>query len=332
MKTNSPYQIKNGLVLPDQALKWLQTVEPLTIPPYFMTHWKTEKSFFHHDGALLAFESTKTHLVLNGEPLTCSKTDCDNLYRAFMDYALKKKKKVCGFYVGESWESSFFAKRHLGTSFRVLLKNYDLDSSKAKEVRRSLRKGQAQGFRVVAPQNIDAEKTRALTQKWKAKKLPIQLKFFLSELNLNSSVKEYEKIYAVEKNDQYFALCSTLPYKNKEAGGLYIDHLIHDPLSEKSALSFLVSSLILQLKSQGLDEINLGLNPFAEVPKKDLIGRLFSYLYLTPLFFRPKGLHYFKGKFAGQEEQEFFFYEKGSSALLSLYGMIKTNFTQKTHI
>lgn len=322
---NSRLNSTSGEVSSTEALSVFNESQFDFIPPYFLTHWKTSKSFFLHNGSLLAFEKTKKHFIISGEPAGASNTD-DSVYKAFLEFAHKKNKKVCGFYVGQNWNKQPFSKKPLGTSFRIDLNSYDLNKPKAKEVRRSLRKGQSQNFKIV--EKIETTKFKTLIKKWKAKKLPLKLKFFLSEPQVHSTTESFEKGYAIEKNGQYFAFCSTLPYKNKGQSGVYIDHLVYDPTEEKAALSFLVSSLIQKKKELGVDEINLGLNPFAKISPNGPIEKLFGLLYHMPFLYRPKGLHYFKSKFAGQEEPEYFFYEEKHSPLLSLLGMMKTTFSK----
>lgn len=324
MKPNAQFNMETGEVPSKEALEWFQATELHSVPPYFITHWKTKKCFFFFEGSLLAFEKTKNQLVITGEPASKEVSNEAHLYQSFLDFAHKNNKKVCGYYVGKSWENDSFAKRQLGTSFRVHLDSYDFNSSKAKEVRRSLRKGLSSEYKIIESSDIDVVKLKALLSKWKTKKLPLKLKFFLSLPQQNSPVALYEKWYVIEKNNQYFAFCSTLPYKIKGRKGFYIDHLIYDPYSENQALSFLISSLIYDLKEKGVNEINLGLNPFAEVEPKGSVEKLFSFLYYTPFLYRPKGLHYFKSKFAGQEEPEFFFYEKQAGPWSSLLNMMKT--------
>jgi len=323
MKSIKKLKIESGEITSDLALQWFKQTDFTSIPPYFLTHWKTKKSFFFFKGSLLAFEKTKRQFIISGEPAVIEEVNVTSLYKAFLDHAHKNKKKVCGFYVGKSWQNDLFEKRPLGTSFRINLDTYNLKASKAKEVRRSLRKGASNEYSIVKSSQIDFVKLKALLDKWKRKKLPVKLKFFLSQPQKNSPTAEFEKWYVIEKTGQYFAFCSTLPYWHEGHEGLYIDHLVYDPLAEKDALSFLISSLIGKLKVQGVHEMNLGLNPFAKVAPKNLIGGLFYSLYHTPVLYRPKGLHYFKSKFAGEEESEFFFYEKQNGPLISLLGITK---------
>jgi lysylphosphatidylglycerol synthetase-like protein (DUF2156 family) len=323
MKSTMPIKLETGEISSAQALNWFQNAELTTVPPYFLTHWKTKKNFFFFKNSLLAFEKTSRQFIISGEPAIIDKVNEVPLYVAFLNYAHKNKKKVCGFYVGNSWKNPAFLKRPLGTSFRLNLDSYDFEASKAKEVRRSLRQGVANKYKIVESHEIDFKKLKLLLNRWKTKKLPVKLKFFLSEPQKNSPTAEFEKWYVIEKESQYFAFCSTLPYKNDGRNGFYIDHLVYDPLEEKAALSFLISSLIQDLKHKGVEEINLGLNPFANVAPKNIVGGLFYSLYQMPILYRPKGLHYFKSKFAGLEEPEFFFYEKQSGPLLSLLGMTK---------
>jgi len=324
MKPTKAPQLQTGEISSDQALEWFQQADLIVIPPYFLTHWKTKKHFFYFEGALLAFEKTRRQYIITGEPAKTSRDDDEKLYQAFISFAHKRKKKVCGFYVGKSWQSAAFAKRPIGTSFRLKLDDYDFGASKAKEVRRSLRKGAASDYTIVKSEEIDQDKLSQLLKTWKKKKLPLKLKFFLSEPKANSTTSSFEKWYVVSKNNQYFSFCSTVPYKNGARTGLYLDHLIYDPFQEKSALSYLVSSLIHNAKNDGVDEINLGLNPFANITSNGFTEKIFKSLYKMPFLYRPKGLHYFKGKFAGQEETEFFFHEKKNSPILSLFGMMQT--------
>lgn len=323
MDSQAEHRPKTGEVSPDEALKWFQTADLASLPPYFLTHWKTNKSFFVFKGCLLAFEKTKSQFIVTGEPAVTASADTQALYKTFLNFAHRRKKKVSGYYVGTSWENASFSKKPLGTSFRVHLDTYKFNVSKTKEVRRSLRKGISSGYKILDSSEIDLIKLKALLLKWRSKKLPVKLKFFLSEPQQNSTVAEYEKWYVIEKNEQYFAFCSTLPYRHDGREGYYLDHLAYDPSSEKSALSFLISSLIQDLKKKGAKEINLGLNPFAKIAPKDITSSLFSCLYHMPFLYRPKGLHYFKSKFAGLEEAEFFFYEKKASPLLTLIDMTK---------
>lgn len=324
MEVDNILKIEKGEVPAQVALRWFENTDLVKVPSYFLTHWKTKKNFFFVNGALLAFENTKRHLIISGEPALTKGSDEELLYQSFLSFAHKKGRKVCGYCVGKSWHCDFFTKKPLGTSFRVHLDDYDFKSSKAKEVRRSLRKGLSSEYRVIESKDIDLVKFQSLLKKWRTKKLPLELKFLLSQPKQNSPTASFEKWYVVEKNKQYYAFCSALPYNNKAKKGFYIDHLIYDPKNEKSALSFLISSLIQNFKEKGVSELNLGLNPFAKIEPNGILEKAFRVLYHMPFYYRPKGIHYFKSKFAGEEEPEFFFYEKNESLWLSLIGMMKT--------
>ncbi|MCJ8277099.1 MAG: hypothetical protein HRT44_07995 [Bdellovibrionales bacterium] len=120
-----------------QALSWFKKSIFSDIPPYFMTHWKTGKSFFYGNDALLAYEETRSHLVVAGEPLVAAGSDPEELYRAFIDFAKRKKKKICGYYVSQHWWEPQFIKVPLGTSIRIPLSDFDITAPQSKEVRRS---------------------------------------------------------------------------------------------------------------------------------------------------------------------------------------------------
>ena len=246
------------------------------------------------------------------------------VYEDFLNYAHEQNKKVCGFYVGGPWHRKQFDKKPLGTSSKLEMHEYNIKSSKSKEVRRALRKGASNGYKIVESENIDFDQLKKLIKIWKTRKLPLKIKFLLSEPKVDNQVSSFDEWYAIEKNGRYFAFCSTLPYKVKERQGIYIDHLIYNPIEEKFALSFLISSLLQKFKAENIDEINFGLNPFAKIKGKGLIEKTFLLLYHMPLLYRPKGLHFFKNKFSNQEDPEFFFYEKGNSPLTSLAAMVKT--------
>ena len=309
-----------------QALSWFQKSIFADIPPYFMTHWKTGKSFFYGDDALLAYEETSSHLVVAGEALVAAGSDADELYRAFVDLAKRKKKKICGYYVGNNWFEAQFQKVLLGTSVRIPLIDFDLQSPQAKEVRRSLRKGDKLNYNVSSvklKERVDQERIQNLQVKWKKKKLPFHLKFFLSKPQAENLVDTYEEWFVVEKDGEALAFCSLLPYLNNGELGFYVDHLIYDPSRDSHALGYLVSSLIEMLKEEGVSELNLGLNPFANVDPTSLMGRFFGFLYRVPFFYRPKGLHYFKKKFSGVEEDEYCFFQKEKSKWPGLIEMAK---------
>ena len=309
-----------------QALSWFQKSIFADIPPYFMTHWKTGKRFFYGDDAILAYEETKTHLVVAGEALVAAGSDADELYRAFIDFAKRKKKKICGYYVGQHWSEPQFQKVLLGTSIYIPLNEFDINSSQAKEVRRSLRKGDKLNYKVVSVKQkskVDQKRIEQLQKKWKKKKLPFHLKFFLSKPKSENLVNSYEEWFVVEKDGEVLAFCSLLPYLQFGELGFYVDHLIHDPNRDPHALSYLISFLIEMLKDEGVSVLNLGLNPFAKVDPKTLMGRVFGFLYRVPFLYRPRGLHYFKKKFAGIEESEYCFFQKEKSKWAGLAEMAK---------
>lgn len=313
-------------ISPEDALTWFQKSIFIEIPPYFMTHWKTGKKFFYAGDALVAYEETAHHMIVAGEPLVAAGSDGDELYDAFTEFAQRKNKKICGYYVGRKWNWTRFFKIPLGTSIRIPLLDFDLSSPDAKEVRRALRKGQTLDYTAIPiyrRQRDDNEKIEKLLVKWKKAKLPLQLKFFLSTPKSKNPVDSYEEWFVVEKDGEALAFCSLLPYLKDGELGFYVDHLIYDPKRDSHALSFLVSFLIEVLKEEGVSELNLGLNPFARVDQKSLMGRLFNLLYHVPFFYRPKGLHFFKRKFSGIEEREYCFFQRKKNKWLGLADMAK---------
>ncbi len=310
----------------NEALKWFQRSIFVDIPPYFMTHWKTGKKFFYGGDALIAYEETNQHLIVAGEPLIGAGSTGDELYMAFTDFAQRKKKKVCGYYVSRKWNWSRFFKIPLGTSMRIPLQDFDFQGSDAKEVRRALRKGQNLNYTAIPvyrKQRIDNEKLSQLFKRWKKAKLPLHLKLFLSSPKPENPVDSYEEWFCVEKNERALAFCSLLPYLRDGELGFYVDHLIYDPKTDPHALSFLISFLIEVLKEEGVSELNLGLNPFARVDQTNLMGRLFGMLYHIPFLYRPKGLYFFKKKFSGIEEREYCFFQRKKNKWWGLADMAK---------
>jgi hypothetical protein len=80
-------------ITPSEALSWFQRSIFADIPPYFMTHWKTDKKFFYAGDALLAYEETANHLIVAGEPLIGAGSTGDELYGAFTEYAKRLNKR-----------------------------------------------------------------------------------------------------------------------------------------------------------------------------------------------------------------------------------------------
>lgn len=311
---------------PEAALSWFQRSIFANIPPYFMTHWKTGKKFFYAADGLLAYEETAHHLIVAGEPLLAAGAEEDGIYSAFHQFAKRKKKRICGYYVSKEWSRSRFFKIPLGTSIRVPLEEFDLKAPQAREVRRALRKGKELNYNAIPVyrrQRNENHKVYDLFKKWQSKKLPFQLKFFLSMPQAQNPVDNYEEWFMVEKDGETLAFCSLLPYLRNGELGFYFDNLLYDPERDPHALSFLISFLIEILKEEGVNELNLGLNPFARVEPTTLMGRLFSLLYRVPFFYKPKGLHFFKRKFAGIEEREYCFFQRKKNKWWGLADMAK---------
>lgn len=309
-----------------EALDWFKKSIFVDIPPYFMTHWKTGKKFFYAGDALLAFEETPKHLVVAGEPLVAAGSNEDEIYQAFFEYAQRRNKKICGYYVSKKWNWNLFFKVPLGTSIRICLEDFDLNAPESKEIRRALRHGEKKAYQVVAVERKDRAQdigVRDLYKKWKKNKLPFHLKFFLSQPQPENLVDSYEEWFVVEKNGEALAFCSLLPYLRGGELGFYIDNLVYDPSREPQALSYLISFLIEIFKEEGVREFNLGLNPFARVDQKSLMGKLFGLLYHIPFLYRPKGLHFFKSKFTGVEEREYCFFQRKKNKWMGLADMAK---------
>ena len=114
-----------------------------------MTHWKTGKKFFYAGDALVAFEETHKHLVMAGEPLVAAGSDDHEIYNAFREFAKRKGKKICGYYVSKKWNWNRFFKVPLGTSIRIPLVEFDLNAPGSSEIRRALRKGKKLKYKVV---------------------------------------------------------------------------------------------------------------------------------------------------------------------------------------
>lgn len=321
-------------ISPDEALLWFQKSIFANIPPYFMTHWKTDKKFFYAGDALIAYEETKNHLIVAGEPLVAAGSSGDELYDAFTQYARRQHKKVCGYYVGRKWNWSRFFKIPLGSSLRIPLLDFDFQAPEAKEVRQALRKGHARDYApipVYRRQRKDNQKLNQLFQVWGSAQLPVTLKLFRSTPEADNPVASYEEWFCVEKNGEALAFCSLLPYLRDGELGFYVDHLIYNPGKESQALPFLISFLIEILKEEGVSELNLGLNPFARIDSKTWLGRLLGYVYHVPFFNRPKSMFFFKKKFSGIEEKEYCFFQRRKNKWLGFADMAKVTLLNTHH-
>ena len=309
-----------------EALHWFQKSVFLNTPPYFLTHWKTNKKFFQSNKALIAYEETQRHLIVAGQPLMTKDSDEADLCRAFKNFALRKKKSICGYYVGRKWNWNSFYKVPIGTSSRIPLNKFRMESPEAHQARRAFRKGMERGYEIVPiPENRrkNNPQIKSLFNKWKSSKSILRLKFLLSSPETGHSVKHYEKWFMVKKEEQSLAFCNLLPYLTKGQYGFYVDHLFYDPTRESHALSYLISFLIESLKKDGVVELNLGLNPFARMDKNHPMEYFFSLLYNSPFLYRPRGLHFFKKKFAGTEEREYCFFQDYKNQWLGLADMAK---------
>ena len=309
-----------------EAFSWFQKSVFTDTPPYFLTHWKTGKKFFHASGALIAYEETSQHLVVAGQPLVAAGSTDRVLYESFREFARRKKKTICGYYVGRKWGWDSFYKVPIGTSVRVFLDEFDMESPRANQVRRAWRKGLERGYDVLSipeDQRVDNRQVKGLFSKWRSSKSILNFKFFLSSPGFHCFVNPYEQWFILKKDGNCLAFCSLLPYLVNGRYGFYMDHLIYDPTKEGHALSHLISFLIKALKRVGIVELNLGLNPFAQVDRKHPMGRFFNFLYNIPFLYRPKGLHFFKSKFAGIEEREYCFFQNQKNQWPGLFDMAK---------
>ena len=314
------------IISASNALDWFRRASFHDIPPYFLTHWKTNKEFFYANDQLLAFEETPSHFVVAGEALASKRCTHPDILEAFQRYASRRDKGICGYYVGESWDSKDFKKTPLGTSICIRLKDFDLKSPESKEVRRSLRKGKENDYRVIPlrrKDRMDQHHVATLYKKWKRAKLPLPIKFLLSSPKAKNPVSNYEEWFVVEKEGRYIAFCSLVPYLKDGSLSFYVDHLIYDPDSDPHALGFLMSFLLEIFKEEGVEEVNLGLNPFARLSGTRSMEKLFSLLYKFPVLYKPKSLHYFKSKFGGEEQPEFCFFHKQNSQWRGLAEMAR---------
>jgi len=315
-------------VIPAQeALAWFQESEFADTPPYFLTHWKTHKKFFYALGGLVAFEETPRELVIAGEPLLAdSGATREQVLEIFCQMAERKKKGVCGYYVGPEWESERFSKAMVGASMVVPFESYDLKASRFKEVRRALRKGVERGFSVVSIAKTEEARVKALYSKWRSRKSALDVQFILSQPQPNHMVHDYEEWFAVEKDGELLAFCSLLPYVKKGHLSFYLDHLIRHPDKESHAMSYLLSFLLETLNEQGVHEFNLGLSPFVNAGAKTKMEKLFALFYKWPFWYRPKGLHSFKKKFGGQEQSEYCFFNHDENKMRQLAEMADVTF------
>lgn len=312
------------LLDPAEALRWFERFSFEKIPPYFLTHWKTGKSFFCAYGGLIAFEEARAGIVMAGEPLVRKGFSEQKTTQAFIDFAKSKNKKICGYYVDKKWRGNSFSKIPIGTSSSISLIDFNLKAPEAKEVRRALRKGRRLDYKIISvskEERFGEKRIEPLFKKWKKAKLPLQIKFLISKPQWKSLISGYEEWFIVEKKGEALAFCSLLPYSREDLSMYYIDQLIHDPAKEPYALSYLVSYLIEELQSQGVTELDLGLNPFAKSEGRNLVEFLFRIFYKFPFWYRPKGLHFFKTKFSGYEKKEYYFFQDQMSPWLALKAM-----------
>lgn len=312
-----------------QAFKWFKENHFNNIPPYFLTHWKTNKKFFQAHHGLLAYEETSKYLVVAGEPLMAEDEEGHYLKKAFFEFAKRKNKKICGYYVSDEWHWTRFSKVPLGTSIYIPLQSYDFQSPKARETRRALRKGHERKYQVIEADHKHQSEILKLHKVWKKHKLPLRIKFFLSsplQLQLQPqliSTPELERKFIVKKDGECLAYCSLVPYLSHGKKCFYIDHLIYHPEKEKQSLSFLVSYLIKTLKEQNIAELNLGLNPFAHNTPGKGLARFFDWLYFNPFYYKPKKLYYFKSKFSGIEKTQYCFYEQSLHPIKAVLGLAR---------
>ena len=192
---------------------------------------------------MIAFEETSRELIIAGEPLlTDQRAGQDqDLLQAFSMLAKRRGKGICGYYVGSDWQSKDYSKVFLGTTSRILLPSFDLHSPAAKEVRRGLRKGRSHNYRVIPLKGkvpADVELVKDLHRKWMVSKLPLRLRFLLSEPQAQHLTSEYEEWFVVEKGGEFLAFISLLPYLRRGQLCFYFDNIIHDPTRESHALSF----------------------------------------------------------------------------------------------
>ena len=311
----------------DKALQWFRQTTFREIPPYFLTHWKTGKKFFYTNEQLLAYEETDSHFIIAGEALSVDpKLSPSHILETFQRYATRCEKSICGYYVGDQWEADDFSKISLGTSVAISLPEFDLRNPEAREVRRALRKGKELDYRVIPLRRKDRmsqHQVATLYKKWRKAKLPFHMKFLLSLPRAKNPVASYEEWFVVEKDGEYLAFCSLLPYLKNGELSFYVDHLVYDPEKGPHALSFLMSFLLEIFKEEGVSEINLGLNPFARLNTHHNMERFFSLLYRFPVLYKPKSLHYFKTKFGGKEQSEFCFFQKQNNKWRSLLEMAR---------
>lgn len=317
----------------EEALAWFQKTVFVNSPPCFLSHWKTNKKFFLKNDVLIAYEETKSHLIIAGEPAAVEALSTESTLKEFRGFAAAKNKNICGYYVGEAWaEEIELYKVQLGTSTHIQLDNFDLKASSSKEVRRALRKGLELEYVVSAVM----QKKRAghkglsdLIKQWSNSKLLIELKFILSPPKAEGPVSEVEKWFIVEKGGEVLAFCSLLPYAREGGKAYYVDNLVHNPGRDSHALSFLMSSIIIDLKSEGVTGLNLGLNPFAKVIGGGMMRIFFRALYKSPVVYKPEGLHFFKTKFSGAEENEYCFFQSKRGSLIALVDMARVSFSKR---
>jgi lysylphosphatidylglycerol synthetase-like protein (DUF2156 family) len=310
----------------EEALSWYTEHEFVNSPPYFLSHWKSGKRFLLLNGVLAAFEKTKSHFVLSGDPLVSKNASLEDFYNCLAKLVKEHRLKLCGYSLSRSEAVGEFKFRKLGTSSSITLDEFDIESPRAREVRRSLRKGSVNGYKILNKSSVgDAhahqKKLSDLVKRWKKAKLPIKINYLLSDPRSLSKVEDFEDWYVIEKKGSYWAYCCLLPYVKNGKKSYYIDHLIYDPRNESHALSFLVSSIVLKLKAEKISELNLGLNPFASIDGSDVISKILRALYSMPVLYRPRGIHYFKRKFSGNESNEYLFCEKQKSEFHALADM-----------
>jgi hypothetical protein len=293
-------------------------------PPIF-THIKTGKNCFYKDGVAAAFEVTENCIVIAGDLISkyvgIQKIERhERFYESLKKVANDNNKTVCGYYNSES-ESHPFKRKKMGTSSLIDMKKFTTNGYGARDIRYALNKGKKvdlKFFEVTGQKSNFRIQVKSLYNHWLRSKKRPEIRFWLAP----PSEQTLERWFVCYQGVRLMAFVSALPYKN----GIYIDNLLHAPGGHPYSLHYLLAKALLQLKSENVQEVSLGLNPFLGLKPCSLTEWVLWLLGKTSILYNSQGIFDFKKKFSKNHVDRYLFVNPEKSEFMQVFEMMKVTY------
>ena len=302
--------------------------------PLHKTHFKTQKLFKEFNRGIVSYEESGEVYVVAGDPVCSVKKNIPLVLDQFVRWAHSQGKYVCGYYFSEfvASQSKLLTSYQAGTTLENKLDEFSLSGKSSSEIRRALNYGERNNL--LFKELSDKEyfeiffELKYLESVWlRSRKSFKQIKFLLSSIKINSDQISDRNFVVFDDNYKAIAFVSLDSFL--EADGrksYYLDHMLIGKSGYSLSLDYLIAKVLLTLKGEGKNKLDLGFCPFRGVKPTGFIeGSLYFSRHLKYLY-NSNGIYNYKKKFSNNEKQVFLMLDPGYPNWKQLFRLATVTF------